>query len=75
MFSFQSNWKLSASILPRDERHKIAASARVIADKKRQARESPKYKSDRYLFSDFESREVSHPPCFKEEQCHFFFCG
>ena len=34
MFSFQSNWKLSAGILSRDERHKIAASARVIADKK-----------------------------------------
>ena len=37
----------------------------MIAEKNSQARESPKYKSDRYLFSVFESREVSHP-CFKK---------
>ena len=36
MLSFQSNWKLSASILPcmRWKTDKIAASARVIADQK-----------------------------------------
>ena len=53
-----------------------------LADKKRQARESPIYKSDRYLFPDFESREVSHP-CFKKTirplfsflvECQYIIC-
>ena len=66
MFSIQSNWKLSANILPWDERQiKLSLALVWLQTKKGQARESPKYKSDRYLFSDFESREVSHP-CFKK---------
>ena len=76
MFSFQSNWKLSASILPWDERQiKLPLALVWLQTEKGQARESPKYKSDRYLFSDFESREVSHL-CFKKRTGSvLFFSG
>ena len=47
----------------------------MIAGKKGQARESPKYKSDRYLFSDFESREVYHPCLKKNNTVGFLFSG
>ena len=61
----------SRSWFPNRTHPKFAACARVIADKKRQARESPKYKSDRYLFSDFESIDVSHL-CFKKRTWSVF---
>ena len=72
MFSFQSNWKLSASILPWDERQiKLPLALVLLQTKKRQAREE----SDRYLFSDFESREVSHPFVSKKNTVGFLFSG
>ena len=70
MFSFQSNWKLSASILPWDERQiKLPLALVLLQTKKRQACEE----SDGYLFSDFESREVSHPFVSKKNTVGFLF--